>query len=204
MPRRAFLFALFFAAAPAAAQNIQSLDGWGAFRFGMSPDQARAVPGTEFGRYSRKDILQRDNGAMASKKPALMNGVAYNFNLYFNAFDRLYEVGLWHETTTSQADCESRFLALLDALERSYGKFAPLYPQKVRNDQDQLPMTITWKNGLGGSRYQQATVYMSAETAYVWEARKSFDSHYVDAAAVWSAESESANAVCLTEIDVRA
>jgi beta-lactamase regulating signal transducer with metallopeptidase domain len=111
-----------------------------------------------------------------------------------------HDADLWNEDTTSKAGCESHFLALLQVLERSYGKFAPLYPQRVRNDQDQLPMSLTWKNGLGASRYQEATVYMSAETAHVWDARGG----HVEAAAAWSAKSESADSVCLTEVDVRA
>jgi beta-lactamase regulating signal transducer with metallopeptidase domain len=117
---------------------------------------------------------------------------------------KLYDVGLRQEDTTSRAGCESHFLALLQALEKNYGKFAPLYPQRVKNDQDQLPISLTWKNGLGTSRYQEATVYMSAETAHVWDAHRLFDGRYIDAAAVWSSESESTNSVCLTEIAVKA
>jgi hypothetical protein len=198
-----FFFCLMLAVSPAAAQEAPILDGWRDLKFGMSPDQARAVPGRDFGRYSRKDLLDRNNGAMGSKKPELVNGVPYNFNLYFNSFERLFDVGLWHETTTSQADCESRFLALLQALEKPYGKFDPVYPPRVKNDQDQLPMSIIWKNGPGVSRYQEVTAYLATETAHVWNARKLFGGRYIDAAAVWSAESDSASAVCLTEIDAR-
>jgi hypothetical protein len=120
------------------------------------------------------------------------------------ATDRIQDGGLWHEDTTSRADCESHFLAVLQVLEKGYGKFAPLYPQKAKNDSDRLPMSLMWKTGLGDSRYQEATVYMSDETAHVWDARRLLDGRTIDAAAVWSAESESNDAVCLTEINVRA
>lgn len=113
------------------------------------------------------------------------------------------DVDLRHEDTTSRAACESHFRAVLHVLEKGYGKFAPLYPQRAKNDQDWLPMALTWKNGVGNSRYQEATVYMSAETAHVWDARRRLEGRTIDAAAVWSAGSESTDSVCLTEITVR-
>lgn len=115
-----------------------------------------------------------------------------------------YDGGHWYENTTSRTACESHFRAVLLTLEKSYGKFAPLYPQRAKNDQDQLPISLTWKNGLGDSRYQEATVYMSAETAHVWDARRLLAGHHIDAAASWSADSENAKSICLTEIDVSA
>jgi beta-lactamase regulating signal transducer with metallopeptidase domain len=121
-----------------------------------------------------------------------------------NTVDRAHDGGLWREDTTSRAACESHFLAVLQVLEKGYGKFAPLYPQRAKNDQDRLPMSLMWKNGIGDSRYQEATVYMSSETAHVWDARRLLGGRIIDAAAVWSAESESTDAVCLTEVNVRA
>ena len=120
-----------------------------------------------------------------------------------HAFEQVYDADLRHEDTTSRTDCEGHFLALLQVLEKSYGKFVPLYPPRAKNDQDLLPISLTWKNGLGTSRYQEATVYMSAETAHVWDARRLLDGRTIDAAAVWSAESESVKSVCLTEIDLK-
>ncbi len=119
-------------------------------------------------------------------------------------FERISDAGLRREDTTSRAGCESHFVAVLQVLEKNYGKFAPLYPERAKNDEDRLPMSLTWKNGLGASRYQEATVYMSAETAHVWDARWHLDGRTIDAAAAWSAGSESTESVCLTEIDVRA
>jgi hypothetical protein len=45
---------------------------------------------------------------------------------------------------------------------------------------------------------------MSDETAHVWDARLLVDGRTIDAAAAWSADSETAHSLCLTEIDVRA
>jgi hypothetical protein len=203
MPRQVpgfwLVVALLAAAAPAAAQT---LDGWGSFKFGMSPDQARAVPGTSFGRYSSKNILNLNSGAMASKKPALVNGVPYKFDLLFNAFETLNRISLNNEKTTGRAECETRFLTLLSNMEKSYGKFLPVYPRQKKNDQNQLPIAVDWKNS-GASGYQLATVYMAEETAYVWNARFVLNNRYVDAVAAWSAAQQDSQAVCLTDLEFK-
>src|ERR1700743_2331963 len=123
---------LAVAATAALAVDAQVLDGWGALRFGMSPDQARSVPGLSFGKYSPKDLLQRNLGAMASTKPGLIDGIPYKFDLFFNSYSALYEIGLWNEKPTARAECEARFLTLLGGLEKSYGGFAPVYPVRKK------------------------------------------------------------------------
>ena len=180
-------------AAPAAAPV---LDGWGSFKFGMSPEKARAVPGQDFGRFSAKNLLNQNDGAMSSKKPVPLYGVPYSLDLHFGSFESLRRISMWHEQTTSQADCETAFLTLLSRLQKDYGKFLPIYPEQKKNDQDQLPMSVAWKPG-----YQLATAYLAAETAYVWSGRAVFGARYIDAAAVWSAGPETDRAVCLTEVE---
>jgi hypothetical protein len=188
-----------FAATATASAPI--LDGWGMLKFGMSPDQARALPGFSFGRYTAKDLLERNLGAMASKKPAVIGSVAYNFNLFFNAYSSLYEIGMWNEQNSSRAGCQTAFLALLGVLEKNYGAFGPVYPVRKKNDQDQLPMSIEW---IGTPpHYHLATVYMNQETAYVWNGRKNLGDRYVDTSAVWSAPNDEGQSVCLTEIDFK-
>jgi hypothetical protein len=193
---------LALAAGAAWAVDAQVLEGWGGLRFGMSPDTARAVPGLSFGRYSAKDLLQRNLGAMASTKPALINGIPYKFDLFFNAYSALYEIALWNEKPTNRAECEARFLSLLNGLEKSYGAFTPVYPLRKKDDQDQMPTSVEW---IGQpARYALATVYLGQETANVWNGRKDIAGRYVDAAAVWSGATEESQAVCLTELDFKA
>jgi hypothetical protein len=196
---------LLAAAAPArSAPNLAvSLDGWGAFKFGMSPTQARAVPGQRFGRYGAKNLLDQMAGAMASKTGAVINGISYTLDLYFNSFQALNEISLQNEKTLSQSDCQDRFLLLLGQLEKTYGPFLPVYPEQKKNDQALLPISVEWKNSPGASRYQLATVYLNEETAYAWDARKVFGRRFVDAAAVWSAAHDDDQAVCLTALDYK-
>ena len=195
------LLLLVGVAGAAPALSAPALDGWGAFKFGFSPDQARAVPGLSFGRYSAKDLLERNVGAMASKKPVAVYGVSYSLDLFFNSFQALNQISLQNEKTTIRADCETTFLTLLSQLEKTYGKFSPVFPEEKKNDQAQLPISVEWKASAGASHYQLATAYLNQETAYVWNARLVQGGHFVDAATVWSAPQDDAQAVCLTEID---
>ena len=159
-----------FLAMTVSATPAQTLEGWGGLRFGMTPDQARAVPGLVFGKFAAKDLLERNLGSMGSEKPALIGGVPFNFNLFFNAYSALYEIGLWNEKTSSHADCQTAFLALLGGFEKNYGAFAPVYPARPKKDQDQLPMSI---EQIGTPpHYHLATVYLNQETATVWNGRK--------------------------------
>jgi hypothetical protein len=203
MPRLGSWIAALVLAGAAPATAAQSLDGFGLFKFGMSPDQARAVPGASFGRYSPKNILNMDVGAMASKIRANVYGVSYTYDVFFNSFQALNGISLTNEKTTSRSDCETGFLTLLSQLEKTYGKFLPVYPQQKKNDQDQLPISVAWKGSRGASGYQLATVFLNEETAYVWNARLVMGSRYVDAATAWSAPQDGDQAVCLSEIDFK-
>ena len=175
------------AACAAIAIALPLLTGW-----------SGAVPGTEIYRsgapFAGGDVTQA----------SLRRSIAQFRTGNLRAFEGLDDAGLRREDTTSRAACESHFLAVLQVLEKSYGKFAPLYPQRAKNDRDQLPISLTWKNAMGTSRYQEATVYMKVETAHVWDAHRLFDGRTIDAAAEWSAASEGARSVCLTEIVLKA
>ncbi len=191
----------FLAGAPASAQT---LDGWQGFKFGLSPDQARKVPGFQFGRYSRKNLMDQNQGAMASTKPVIINGMGFKFDLWFNAFERLYEIALQNQKITTRAECEIGFISLLATQEKAYGEFKPVYTARKAREGDQMPLAIEWRKAGGPSQYQLATAYMGFETASVWNARKVYDArHYLDIAAMWSAGSKTTQAVCLTQIDYR-
>lgn len=188
----------------APAQTLLAVDGWQGFKFGLKPDQARKVPGFEFGRYSAKNLLTQNQGAMASKKPALINGVPFKFDLWFNAFESLYQILMQNQTVTTRAECEAGFLNLLAYSEKTYGEFKPVYAARKANEQDQLPVAIEWRKAGGPSQYQLATAYLGIETASVWDARKYDGRHYLDIAAIWSAGAKDSQAVCLMQMDFRA
>jgi hypothetical protein len=185
--------------APAFAAQL--LGGWNGYQFGMSPNKARAVPGIVFGKYSAKNLQDQDIGAMSAQRPVLLNGIALSLDLIFEPPKKLSKISLANQTRTMQAGCETRFIGMLAFLEKTYGGFAPLNPQRLKkNDQDELPSTVVWKTR-AGLRYQLTTVPLADETGYVWAARKSDGKHSLDVAATWSAKDGDRGIACLINVD---
>ena len=178
----------------------QALDGWNGYKFGLSPDAARAVPGMSFGPYSAKNLMNEDVGAMAAQKDALLNGRAYKLNLFFNAAQKLNEISLENQVAASRLDCEKLFLDLMTLLEKTYGGFLAVNPQRQRSDADTPPVSLVWKKQ-GASSYQLSTVFLDGETASAWKARHVQGGNYADIAATWSGKTDDTQAPCLTDID---
>ncbi len=209
MPRSAVSFGLaalapamvVLAATPAFA--AAPLDGWNSYTFGLSPDQARAVPGIAFGPYSAKNLQDQDVGAMSAQKPIRLNGIAFSRDLFFEPPKKLSRISLENQTRTVQPDCDTRFIGMLSFLEKTYGGFKPVNPQRLKkNDQDELPSTVVWKIR-DGLRYQLTTVPLAGETGYVWAARKTDGKHSLDVAATWSAADGDTAVTCLVNVDFR-
>ena len=209
MPRLSWSFAIFvatsalccLAAAPAGA--AQALDGWGAYKFGLTPDAARAVPGQVFGPYSPKNLMNENRGAMGAKKNAPLFGLPWTLDLLFNSSEKLNEITLENEKKSSRDECEKTFLTVLAQLEKSYGGFAPLNPERKRNDTDTPPTSLEWR-AQGASRYQFATVALEDEYAFVWKARKSAGANTLDLTASWSGKPEDRAAPCVANMDYSA
>lgn len=185
-------------AAPALAAT--PLDGWGAYKFGISPDQARAVPGQTFGPYSPKNLLNENKGAMGAKKPSQLFGQGWALNLFFDANAKMNALSLENEKKTSLEDCQAGFLAVLGQMEKSYGGFAAVNPERARKDSDTPPTALEWKSQ-GASRYQLATLTLDDEYAYAWKARKTAGGNYVELSATWSSRPKDPAAPCVTDIN---
>jgi hypothetical protein len=177
------------------------LDGWNGYKFGMSPDQARAVPGVVFGKYSAKDLQDRDIGAMSAQQPVRMNGIAFSLDFIFEPPKKLSRISLENQVTTTQPACETRFIGMLSFLEKTYGGFAPINPQRPKeDDRDQLPSTVEWKSQ-AGLHYQVTTVPLANETGHVWSARKTDSKHSINVSATWSAKDGDTGITCLMNVD---
>jgi len=177
-----------------------ALDGWGSYKFGMSPDAARAVPGQTFGAYSARNIWNENKGAMGATTEPVINGVHYALNLYFDDTSKLNGVSLENEKKSSLGDCGSGFLLLLAQQEKTYGTFNPLDPERKRNESQTPPTSLEWK-AQGGSRYELATITLPDEYAYAWKARKGDGVHYVEVYATWSSKPDDPAAPCISGIN---
>jgi hypothetical protein len=190
---------LLMAAQPTFA--AQPLQGWNGYKFGMTPDEARAVPGATLGKYSAKDLQDRDVGAMSAQQPVRMNGIAFSLDLIFEPPKSVSKISLENQVRTTRQGCETRFIGMLSFLEKTYGGFAPINPQRLKkDDQDELPSTVVWKSQ-AGLRYQLTTVPLADETGHVWAAQKTDGKHSLDVSATWSAKDGDTGITCLINVD---
>jgi hypothetical protein len=176
-----------------------ALDGWGAYKFGMSPDAARGVPGQKFGAYSAKNIWNENKGSMGAATQPVINGVAYAFNLFFDDVSKLNGISLENEKKSSVGDCGGAFLTLLAQQEKNYGGFNPVDPERKRDENQTPPTSLEWKSQ-GGSRYELAAITLPDEYAYAWKARKGDGYHYVEVYATWSSKPDDKAAPCVSGI----
>jgi hypothetical protein len=185
------------AATPVAAATV--LDGWGGYKFGMTPDQARAIPGQKFGGYSPKNIWGESKGAMGATTHPVINGISYDFNLYFDGLSKMNGVSLANEKKNALSECNQAFLTLMDQQAKIYGAFAPVDPQRKRDETQTPPTSLEWKQA-GNSRYELATLTFADEYAYAWKARKGDGVHYVEVYATWSAHPDVKTSPCVSGI----
>jgi hypothetical protein len=177
------------------------LQGWNGYKFGMRPEEVRAVPGITLGQYSAKDLQDRDVGSMSAQQPVRMNGIAFSLDLIFEPPKSLSKISLENQVGTTQPGCETRFIGLSSFLEKTYGGFAPINPQRLKkDDRDELPSTVVWKSH-AGLRYQLTTVPLADETVHVWAARNTDGKYSLDVSATWSAKDGDTGITCLIHVD---
>jgi hypothetical protein len=200
MPRPAWIFASFALLLATPVLAAGTIDGWSGYKFGMSPDAARAVPGVPLGPYSPKNLMNENVGAMAAKNLVLVNGRGYRLDLWFDAAQKLNRVYLENQVNAPRPDCEKRFLDLVTLMEKSYGIFLAVNPQRPKSNADTPPMSLVWKKQ-GASSYQLSTIFLDGETASAWKARNVQGGNYLDISATWSGKTDSAQNACVTNLD---
>ena len=199
MPRPAWILASFALLLATPVLAAQAIDGWNSYKFGISPDAARAVPGIAFGLYSPKNLMNENVGAMSSKK-AMLNGRAYTLDLYFDGAQKLNRAYLENQINAARPDCERRFLDLVALMEKSYGGFLAVNPQRQRSSADTPPVSLVWKKQ-GPSSYQLSTIFLDGETASAWKARNVQGGNYLDISATWSGKTDDTQNACVTSLD---
>ncbi len=202
MPRLLFPVAML-AALGGRVLAAEPLNGWGGYKFGMSPDQARAVPGQVFGPYAPRNLWNENKGAMGAKKESRLYGQSWALNLFFDAYSKLNGISLEYEKkTTSRAACEQDFLSMLGELEKTYGALSAVNPQRKWVASDTPPTQLEWR-AQGASHYQFAAVSFADEYGFAWKARKTGGNqgaNYVELATTWSGKPEDKANPCVVNI----
>ena len=183
---------LCLSAAAGSATAQSKLDGWGQFRFGMTPDQARAAPGVSWPPAVKTKANAANANANASTADAMESlpmtseyGPDTHVSLNFNADQKLQEIRLNFTDTQSAADCENAFQKTLARLDAKYGAFAGNAKDdwSVPGDSGQSLLERTSPEKLAGSRsgYSRRTILpnisgLNLET----EARRAFGTSWIE------------------------
>ena len=173
--------------APARAQN--RVDGWGSFKFGMTPEQARAVPGMSWRPGGNASVPVNNSVPVIMLSLPMTSEYAPDTRvmLAFNADRKLRQIKLFFTDTQSAADCEKAFVNGLARFDAKYGAFTPggdkdewvIQDMVIRGDL--LERTAALK--LSGSRsgYWRRTVLPNISGLNLEaEAKHSFGSRWIE------------------------
>ena len=114
------LLAAAWGAAKAAdpAAGASKLNGWGPFKFGMTPDEAHTAPDVSWKKSAA------DSTAMTSLPMASEYAPDTLVTLKFNGDQKLTAINLSFQGSQSAAECEKAFQDSLKKLQVRYGAFA--------------------------------------------------------------------------------
>jgi hypothetical protein len=123
-----------------------SLQGWGDYRFGMTPDQVRALPGSSWSRLETKPGLGffYMNGISTTS----IEGRNFKALVTFDGGKKLLKSVTFTEAEAIRpfSECERGFQDLLRKFETRYGSFSPdIKPKK------ELGATVEWRTLSGGT-----------------------------------------------------
>ncbi|MEQ1754307.1 MAG: hypothetical protein ABL973_09265 [Micropepsaceae bacterium] len=139
------------------------LDGWDKYKFGMTIEQVRAVPGIAWGE-TRTDEVKAGDDVIAkftflkATAPVKIGTRAYNLRIDFKPDIGLTVIGFDDKTAAqSTTTCERRFTDALGALERWHGAFTA----RAKIGKTPTPfgtLDLTWRNAPTGSSSYEYTV----------------------------------------------
>jgi hypothetical protein len=141
---------MFRAALPIAAFSLglsiagaieTTLQGWGDYRFGMTPDQTRALPGASW-----SDLGSFPDGSihyMTALASSRIEGHDFRVGVYFDKDKKLKSINFIEVATARpSAECERGFQDLLRSFEARYGSFSP----QLKPADAVRPSTIEWRS----------------------------------------------------------
>ncbi len=157
------------AAIPSSRAADDVLDGWDDYKFGMTIEQVRAVPGIAWGEVQTPEVISGDTFSMKftflkATAPVTIGAHAYDLKIYFKPDIGLTSVHFEDKTAAkSTAACELRFTDALAALERKHGAFAAR--QKAGKTTTPFgTLDLTWRKApTGSSTYEYTMATMQFE-----------------------------------------
>ena len=136
-----------------AAAIETTLQGWGDYKFGMTPDQIRALPGTSWSELkSLPDGAIHYMNALAATK---IEGHDFQVGVYFDTDKKLKSISFTEiGTARPSSECERGFQDVLRTFETRYGSFSP----QLKPSDAIKPSAIEWRSLAGStSKYYVLT-----------------------------------------------
>ena len=116
------------ACAASCASPSHAREAWRGYSFGMTRDEARAVPGISW--QADSEVIPNFI-VVSSAAPVRLNGKLYDVNLTFTPASHLHQISFVHKIPDTPADkCKSEFEAQLAELDGTYGSFSPRKPER--------------------------------------------------------------------------
>jgi hypothetical protein len=154
---------LIAAAIPNAWAGDDVLDGWEKYKFGMTIEQVRAVPGIAWGETQTEEVKAGEEVIakftfLKATAPVKIGTHAYDLRIDFKPDIGLTLIGFEDKTAAkSTTACERRFTDALGALERRHGQFTAR--EKVGKTPTPFgALDLTWHNAPTGSSTYEYTV----------------------------------------------
>ena len=141
---------LLVAVAPGVRASDDILEGWDKYKFGMTIEQVRAVPGIAWGETEAQEFGNETSRHLKATAPVTIGGSTYNLNIVFKP-DMLIRIDFEDKTPVkSIAACERKFTDALSELERRHGAFAAT--SKAGNTDTPFgTLNNTWRDAPTGS-----------------------------------------------------
>ena len=141
---------LLVAAAPGAGASDDVLEGWEKYKFGMTIEQVRAVPGSAWGETQTQEFGNETSKHLKAAAPVKIGTSTYNLNTVFKP-DMLIRIDFEDKAPVkSIAACERKFTDALGELERRHGAFVAL-SKEGKTDTPFGTLNYTWRNAPAGS-----------------------------------------------------
>ena len=157
-------------AAPKPQPPAPPPDGWDGYKFGMTPQQVRDVPGFKWDHLQKTAVLHFVIYRMDSNDPMTLDGHDYKPSLFFDEKQKLDGILLTSVEKKTPQQCETSLQQLVQAHQKRFGDFSPKVQQRSQHGLESV-----W-HGVAGTHSQYSAVTMTTANGSQerFEARREF------------------------------
>ncbi|MEA2824042.1 MAG: hypothetical protein QOF03_524 [Alphaproteobacteria bacterium] len=173
-----------------AVSAPSSLAGWNQYKFDMTPEQVKAVPGIAWNPLKLGTVpltpSEKENGRiswgfMSASSKVTLYGHAFGVTASFDPKLTLNDIAARTDGDGSSLDdCEQQFRMLVEAFELDYGPFTPVQSTGGR-DLRRATETTVWRAIAGAkSKYEFDTLHdADGSDSFVARANRTYGAHVI-------------------------